>query len=76
MASLKFSCAGCDLTLIVKSHTLNCYSLLLKFLLKIRTCKLVVGNCVAQFTAKTTNSEKANVINVKNFKLHLKTSKT
>ena len=43
-----FSCSGYDLTLIKKSHTLNFY---LFFLLLV--------NVVAQFTAKTTNSEKA-----------------
>ena len=46
-----FSYSGYDLTLIKKSHTLNFYSFLQKFLLKITV--------VAQFTAKTTNSEKA-----------------
>ena len=43
-----FSCSGYDLTLIKKSHTLNFY---LFFLLLVTV--------VAQFTAKTTNSEKA-----------------
>ena len=43
-----FSCSGYDLTLIKKSHTLNFYSL---FLLLVAV--------VAQFTAKTTNLEKA-----------------
>ena len=40
-----FSCSGYDLTLVKKSHTLNCYSSLQKFLLKTKTWKLVVGNC-------------------------------
>ena len=46
-----FSCSGYDLTLIKKSHTLNCYL----FLQKLQTYKLVVG--VAEFTAKTINSD-------------------
>ena len=52
-----FSCSGYDLTLIIKSHTLNCYWFLLKFLSKVKTYKLVVGNC-AQFIVKSTNSER------------------
>ena len=43
-----FSCYGYDLTLIKKSLTLNFYSFL-----------LLLVTVVAQFTAKTTNSEKA-----------------
>ena len=50
------SCSGYDLMLITKSHTLNCYLLLLKFLLNTKSLLVTV---VAQFTAKTTNSEKA-----------------
>ena len=46
-----FSCSGYDVTLIKKSHTLNCYL----FLQKLQTYKLVVG--VAEFTAKTINSD-------------------
>ena len=42
--------------LITKSHTLNCYLLLLKFLFNTKSLLVTV---VAQFTAKTTNSEKA-----------------
>ena len=42
----------------MKRHALNCYSVLLKFLLKTKTCKYVVGNRVS-FTSKTTNSEKS-----------------
>ena len=42
---ISFSCSGYDLILILKSHTLNCYSFLQKFLLKTKTCKLAVGNC-------------------------------
>ena len=38
------SCYGYDLTLIKKSHTLNVYSFLQKFLLKTKNYKLV-GNC-------------------------------
>ena len=41
-----------------KSHTSNYYSFLQKFLLKTKSYKLVVGNCIAQFTSTTTNSEK------------------
>ena len=52
------SCSGHVLTLIKKRHTLNFYSFLQKFFLKTKTHKLVVGNFVAQFTAKTRNSEK------------------
>ena len=33
-----FSCSGYDLTIIKKSHTLNWYSFLQKFLLKTKTC--------------------------------------
>ena len=40
----RFSCSGYDVTLIIKSHTLNCYSFSLKFLLKIKTYNFVVGN--------------------------------
>ena len=39
------SCSGYELTLIKRSHTLNCYSFLQKFLMKTKTYKLVVGNC-------------------------------
>ena len=42
----------------MKGQTLNCYWFLLKFLLKTKTCKLVVGNS-SSFTAKAANSEKA-----------------
>ena len=41
-----------------KSHTSNYYSFLQKFLLKTKSYKVVVGNCIAQFTSTTTNSEK------------------
>ena len=40
-----FSSSDYDLSLIKKSHTLNCYSFLQKFLLKSKTYKLIVGNC-------------------------------
>ena len=39
-----FICSDYGLTLIKKNHTLNCYSLLQKFLLKTKPYKLVVGN--------------------------------
>ena len=42
---LSFSCSGYDLMLISKSHTLNCYSLLLKLILKTKTYKVVAGDC-------------------------------
>ena len=54
-----FSCSGYDLTLIKKSHTRNCYLFSQKFLLKTKTYKLLLVTVVAQFTAKTANSEKA-----------------
>ena len=38
-----FSFSGYDLTLIKKSHILNCYLFLQKFLFKTKTYKLVVG---------------------------------
>ena len=53
-----FSCSSYDLTLIKKTHKTNCYSFLQKFLLKAKTYKSLVTG-VAQFTAKTANSEKA-----------------
>ena len=34
-----------DLTVIKKSHTLNCYLILQKFLLKTKSYKFVFGNC-------------------------------
>ena len=40
-----FSCSGYGVTLIKKSHTLNCPSLLRKILLKTKNWKLVVGHC-------------------------------
>ena len=40
-----FGNSGYDFKLIIKRHTLNCYSFLLKFLLKTITYKLAVGNC-------------------------------
>ena len=39
-----FSSSDYELILIKKSHKLSCYSFLRKFLLKTKTCKLVVGN--------------------------------
>ena len=77
------SCSGCDLTLIVKSHTLNCYSFLLKSLLKtncysfllrslLKTNLLLVTG-VAQFTAKTTNSERAiYILSLKSCSINIK----
>ena len=50
-----FNCSGYDLTLIIKSHILNCYSFLLKFLKNKNSLLVTV---VVQFTAKTTNSWK------------------
>ena len=40
-----FTCPGYHITLITKSHTLNCYSSLQKFILITKTYKLVVGYC-------------------------------
>ena len=54
-----FSCFGYDLTLIKKSNTLNFYSFLQKLLLKTKLTNLLLVPIVGQFTAKTTNSEKA-----------------
>ena len=54
-----FSCSGYDLTLTKKSNTLNCYSFLHKFLLKTKITNSLLVTVIAQFTAKTTNSEKA-----------------
>ena len=54
-----FSCSGYDTTLIQKSHTLNCYSFLHKFLLKTIITNSLLVTVITQFTAKTTNSEKA-----------------
>ena len=54
-----FSCSGYDLTLPRKSNTLNCYSFLHKFLLKTKITNSLLVTVIAQFTAKTTNSEKA-----------------
>ena len=54
-----FSCFVFDLTLIKKSHTLKCYSFLYKFLLKTKITNSLLVTVIAQFTAKTTNSERA-----------------
>ena len=54
-----FSCFVFDLTLIQKSHALNCYPFLHKFLLKPKITNSLLVTVIAQFTAKTTNSEKA-----------------
>ena len=51
-----FSCSGYDLALIKKNHTLNYYLFLQKFSLK---QNLTNSLLTAEFTAKTTNSEKA-----------------
>ena len=40
-----FSCSGYDLISIKKSHTLNCYPFLQKFLLKTKIFKFVAGDC-------------------------------
>ena len=53
------SCFVFELTLIKKSHTLNCYSFLHTFLLKTKITNSLLVTVIAQFTAKTTNSEKA-----------------
>ena len=53
-----FSCFLFNLTLIKKGHTLNCYSFLHKFLLKTKNTNSLLVTVIAQFTAKTTNSEK------------------
>ena len=55
---LSLRCCGYNLALNEKNHTLNCSLFLQKFLLKKITNSLLVS-VVAQFTAKTTNSEKA-----------------
>ena len=54
-----FSCFVFDLTLIKKSLTLNFYSFLHKFLLKIKITNSLLVTVIAEFTVKTTNSEKA-----------------
>ena len=51
-----FSCSGYDLTLIKKSHTLNCYSFPQTFLLKTKLTNSLLVTVIAQFTAKTTDS--------------------
>ena len=48
------------MTLIKQSHTLNCYSFLQKFLWKQKLTNSLLVTVVTKFTAKTTNSEKAN----------------
>ena len=53
-----FSCSGYGLTLVKKTHTINCYSFLQKLLLKPKIRNSLV-TMVAQITAKTANSEKA-----------------
>ena len=53
-----FSCFFFDLTLIKKSHTLNCYLFLHNFLLKEKITNSLLVTVIAQFTAKTKNSEK------------------
>ena len=57
-----FSCFVFDLTLIKKSHTLKCYSFLHKFLLKTKITNSLLVTVIAQFTAKTTNPEKATLL--------------
>ena len=57
IAQPTFTCFGNDHALIKKSHTLNFYSFLQKFLLKTKLTNLLLVTVVAQFTAKTTNSE-------------------
>ena len=47
-----------DLTLIKRSHTLNCYSFLHKFLLKTKITISLLVTVIAQFPGRKTNSEK------------------
>ena len=54
-----FSCFVFDLTLIKKSHTLNCCSFVHKFLLKAKIANSLFVTAITQFTAKATNSKKA-----------------
>ena len=54
-----FSCFVFDLTLIRKSHTLNCYLFLHNFLLKTKITNSFLVTVIVQFTAKMTNLEKA-----------------
>ena len=55
-----FSFSGYDFTLIKKNYTLNCYLFLQKFLLKNqKVANSLLIAVVAQFTAKTTNLQKA-----------------
>ena len=57
---LSFSCFGYDLTVIKRSHIINCHLFLQKsYLNKNKFTNLLLVTVVAQFTAKTTNSEKA-----------------
>ena len=51
-----------DLILNKKSHTLNFYSFLQKFLLKTKTYKLVVGNCVSSTQLKRQIQRKLSII--------------
>ena len=56
-----FSCSGYDLALIKRSHTLN-YYVFTKVLIKnmiLQTRCWLLETVIGQFTAKTTNSEKA-----------------
>ena len=56
-----FSCSGYDLALIKRSHTLN-YYVFTKVLIKnmiLQTRCWLLETVIAQFIAKTTNSEKA-----------------
>ena len=51
---ISFSCFVFDLALIKKSHTLNCYLFLHKFLLKPKKPNSLLVTVIAQFTVKTT----------------------
>ena len=58
---LCFSLSSCDydLTVIKKSHTLNCYLILQKFLLKTKTYQLVFGNCGSSIYCQNTKFRKS-----------------
>ena len=54
-----FIFSGYDLTLTKKSHALNFYSFLQRFLLKTKTYKLVVGNCGSSIYCKNKKCRKS-----------------
>ena len=57
-----FSSSDYDLSLIKKSHTLNCYSFLQKFLLKTKTYKLIVGNCSSSIYCSNNKFRKSSLL--------------